>query len=63
MVRNNLYLVTFLNLFTVLMFVFSMSYYQWIEVHFQTGKKESRLVWINLLYLYDEGSQEYMGFY
>ena len=51
--RNNLYLVTFLNILTILMFIFSMSYYEWINIQFQVGKKVSKQIWINLLYLYD----------
>ena len=30
--RNNLYLVSFLNAFTIIMFIFSMTYYRWLHL-------------------------------
>ena len=31
-IRNNLYLIFFLNLFTILMFIFSMGFYRWLQI-------------------------------
>lgn len=52
-IRNNLYLITFLNFFTVSMFIFTMSFYQWLKIEFEVQKKETATVWINLLYVYN----------
>lgn len=31
-IRNNLYLITILNFFTFLTFIFTMSYYKWLKI-------------------------------
>lgn len=53
-IRNNLYLITCLNFITILLFIFSMSYFHWIRIDIVLNNKHKN-IWMNLLYVAYEG--------
>lgn len=57
-IRRQLLVVSLLNLFTFLSFVFAMSYYKWLWVELQFARKgfDSKVhrYWVNLLYVRED---------